>query len=57
MSLSDRAQESTHSLEQQKKIERFGPNLCSVLIDLIQEMAEFCTSKGLDLSQVSAFSN
>lgn len=39
------------------KIEKFGPNLCYVLLNLIQEIADYCSTKQFDLSEVSAFSN
>jgi hypothetical protein len=50
---------STQSQSQKlnNKMERFGPNLCSVLIELIKEMADFCLSKKVELSQISAFSD
>ena len=39
------------------RIERFGPNLVSVLLRLITEIANYCESKNFDLTGVSAFSD
>jgi hypothetical protein len=39
------------------KIEKFGPNLVFVLLNLIQEIADYCSTKQFDLSEVSAFSS
>ena len=43
--------------EHQRRIDRFGPNLCSVLIELITEMTDFCMRKQLDLRTISAYSD
>lgn len=44
------------SKESAGRIERFGPNLVSVLLSLVTEMADYCASQDFDLSPVSAFS-
>lgn len=47
----------TSSYANKSKVEKFGPNLCFVLLNLIQEIADYCSTKQFDLSEISAFSN
>ena len=37
------------------RIERFGPNLVSCLLNLVIELADHCFEKNYDISGVSAF--
>lgn len=37
------------------RIERFGPNLVSCLLNLVVELADFCKQKEYDIKEVSAF--
>jgi len=41
--------------QETSKIDRFGPNLVSCLLNLVIELSEHCKDKGYDISGVSAF--
>ena len=42
---------------QQQRIDKFGPNLCSILISLLEEIVDHCQSQNFSLTKVSAFSD